>query len=73
MEKLKPCPFCGSGNVFKKTSLRNAEIYCGKCGATIERGISCGKCDSLREAEDMFGIKAVEAWNRRYGDGMDKR
>lgn len=67
--KLKPCPFCGSGNVFKQITLRKAEIYCGKCGATIENGITCGKCDSLEDAEDLLGTKVIEAWNRRVNDG----
>lgn len=66
--KLKPCPFCGSVNVYKKTNLRSSEIWCGKCGATMSKGIACGKCDSISEAEDLLGTKAIEAWNRRAYD-----
>lgn len=63
--KLKPCPFCGSGYVIKNTTMRYTQVCCQNCGATITRGLSCGKCEDFDEAEEMFGKEAVEAWNRR--------
>ena len=69
MIELKPCPFCGATDISKVTTLRYTEIVCRKCQATIMRGIFCGKCDDLDQAEEEFGREAVEAWNRRVNDG----
>lgn len=65
---LKPCPFCGSRQIYKKTTVKNAVIWCNLCGAEVSRGMPLGKCDSLAEAEEEFGCKTVEAWNRRAND-----
>lgn len=63
--ELKPCPFCGCGDVRKMTDLRHTAIWCGNCGATITRSILVGKHDCLEDAEADFGVEAIAAWNRR--------
>ena len=71
MEKktdLKPCPFCGGRQIYRKTTVRNTVIWCNICGAEVSRGLGLGKCDSLEEAEEEFGRKADAAWNRRAND-----
>ena len=70
--ELKPCPFCG-GNA-EEASLKRKKLFasmrfpynthyvyirCNICGATSKL------CWTVENA--------IEAWNRRYGGGMDKR
>ena len=52
-EKLKPCPFCGSENLYIDSGefFREYEIRCTKCGGRI--------CWFDTKAE------AITAWNRR--------
>lgn len=68
--ELKPCPHCGNPHVF----MRNIEydktlwiIECNVCHTefTVKRVITGKKKDNRS--------RVIEAWNRRYGDGMDKR
>lgn len=65
MEKidLKPCPFCGGKAMGTEYNdpFECGAIYCVDCGAKIEFG--CG--GELR-------LKAIEAWNRRAGDGISE-
>ena len=53
MNKLKICPFCGSGDVRIEEECPTGftEIYCANCGVSITR---------THEAE------AINAWNNRY-------
>ena len=37
MSELKPCPFCGSGEVFYKHAL-SCEVECDNCGASMHSG-----------------------------------
>ena len=61
MAELKPCPFCG-GVARLKYRPPVCAVVCKKCGA-----MSDTFCD---EHEEMDSKKqAVEAWNRRAGDG----
>ena len=69
MAELKPCPFCGGKDIRKVVTLKYAEIYCASCQVSITRGLICGKCDDLAEAEECFGVDVSEAWNRRAEDG----
>lgn len=68
MAELKPCPFCGSKDIRRVLTLKHSEIYCASCQAFVSRGLMLGKCDSLDEAEECFGVDAIEAWNRRCTD-----
>lgn len=70
MEKLKPCPFCGSEKVKICTgssmlALRYQgmirTVGCGDCGAN--GGIYNTLAISIKEAE----AKAVTSWNNRRG------
>ena len=70
MDKLKPCPFCGSSAVLTKEALNGypgeLEIYmkcCSPhCGATVPAGHYTTLRNSIEEAEK----KAIEIWNHRY-------
>ena len=57
MNKLKPCPFCGSVEcyVVRDYELSKAWVKCICCGADTRI------CDSKEEA--------IEAWNRRVDNG----
>lgn len=59
IEKLKPCPFCGSGAKLVKTQLDEYKIFClnDRCDA------SYGWCVNQK--------RAVEGWNRRAGENDD--
>lgn len=58
-EKLKPCPFCGSGGkrlrIWASKECVSAFVCCRNCGA-----IGPGFPES-RKTED----EAIDAWNRR--------
>ena len=59
MEDLKPCPFCGSGEI-KIRNIMNGWV-CG-CGTT-----DCiGQNFHIRKYETKE--KAIEAWNRRANE-----
>ena len=62
--ELKPCPFCGG-----KVRLDVAYSY------FRDVVIYCDGCDMVFTLDDCIATKEqiAEAWNRRYGDGMDKR
>lgn len=56
--ELKPCPFCGSENIWVGDVSRNYDIWfvqCETCGATF----------SHFDSE----VEATEAWNRRADNG----
>ena len=67
MEKLKPCPFCGSVAAIKSTTTRTypnhgkAWCYCTKC-------FSSGEAFADYDDDGSFVFKAIEAWNRRADD-----
>ena len=63
MNKLKPCPFCGS----KKIDLRVHDEYYPKLPLMF--GVVCfdcqaGSCQFFRNTEE-----AIKAWNKRVGEG----
>ena len=72
MNKLKPCPFCGSRAML---DFANKEfVYTSKDGIARESGFYytvkcndkyCGCQIGIYELPEM----AVEAWNRRASDG----
>ena len=63
-EELKPCPFCGSEDVFlEDASDKNGELWvvgCNKCFVAFSAGSesSEGCADATRE-------ETIAAWNRR--------
>lgn len=72
-DKLKPCPFCGGGDIYigerdiggpREYSLV-AYARCLECGAQVEgSGV-----DSDEEIRGFLARQAaVAAWNRRAGD-----
>ena len=63
--ELKPCPFCGSDKILRVLTHTECVISCNECEAQISRGLFCGKCNTLNEADEMFGKETNDAWNRR--------
>jgi len=70
MEKLLPCPFCGSEDVDLNCessmdiswSIDNAQVECNGCEASSELFWS----DNLdKESCDIIIKKVIEAWNKR--------
>ena len=61
MDKLKPCPFCGSTEIdfgIGTGTLRGfGYVQCENCGAEIREVTKCKNADT-----------AIEAWNRRADD-----
>lgn len=55
MEKLKPCPFCGSAMIgLASVEFGETQAFCDNCGA---------------KTESYMSVKnAVDAWNRRASD-----
>ena len=63
--ELKRCPFCGSKDIGKITTLSYCEVFCRGCMVKLQRGLYMGKYETLEEAEQDFGYEATKAWNRR--------
>ena len=60
--ELKPCPFCG-GEAFVWRTSHRTWIECENYNV-----------DTHRVAfSSTYEKEVIEAWNRRYGNGMDKR
>ena len=58
MADLKPCPFCGN----KEVAIRKGKyMWWGVC-------IACGASGAYKSRK----AEAIEAWNRRVGDGTEK-
>ena len=59
--KLKPCPFCGGKELIGRSPCMGSswrfEIHCERCGSIV----SFHKKDEKK--------KAIEAWNKRDGEG----
>jgi Lar family restriction alleviation protein len=65
MDKLKPCPFCGSDDVI----LRIREAAWVECNACHGKGAFV--TFSREMIQKACGEKAVELWNRRAEDGKE--
>ena len=85
MAELKPCPFCGSNEVFvvnpkmggyfpigmnSVVLLGVKKVLCLNCGMGAEFGFAQKSANSLTEEEaDQLAREAAEAWNRRADNG----
>lgn len=73
MSELKPCPFCGSEDIFQTYSqeyafgLKHPKIFCNSCKAifSVEDDSPYTNCE---EDYAYRRVKTVEAWNRRVKD-----
>ena len=59
MEELKPCPFCGSKDVF----IDNPDSHCFY--------VACANC-GVNGTTTNTKARAIEAWNRRAEGGENK-
>ena len=74
--ELKPCPFCGSTDIYETYSqeyalgTKNPEIFCNTCKVifSIEDDSPYMNCDDdFKYRKD----KTIEAWNRRERDEVN--
>lgn len=73
MEKLKPCPFCGSTNlglsdkvtVISYKKRRHVAIYCKKCNCYGARVL--GEVQNYNRSTDEAREEACLKWNQRDG------
>ena len=77
MEKLKPCPFCGSEATVRAKSGNCGFIVWCECknkscgGRTVEYCADINE-DRILESIERIKVKVVEIWNRRANDeGVD--
>lgn len=73
MADLKPCPFCGSEDIYETYSqeyaygTKNPEIFCNTCKVIF----SIEDTSPYMDVEKDFKYrkeKTIEAWNRRIND-----
>ena len=72
-DKLRPCPFCGSEDLYETYSqeyafgTKNPEIFCNSCKVifSIEDD---SPYMNLEEDYAYRRVKTAEAWNRRTSD-----
>ena len=85
MAELKPCPFCGSNEVFvvnpknggdfpiglnSVALLGVKEVLCPNCGTGVRFGFAQKSANSLtKEEADQLAREAAESWNRRADKG----
>lgn len=64
MADLKPCPFCGGKAQLDHNQggiLTRSYVRCNSCG--------CKTWEFTISTEESSDMEAIEAWNRRVGDG----
>ena len=66
MDKLKPCPFCGSTNITMGaySIAPECHIEC-ECGAGIELIVNFDAEMSVEEHDDLCAMELTKAWNQR--------
>lgn len=65
---LKPCPFCGFGEVIGTFTTEYIELNCMKCGAGVKEYGKTRKYDSISRCKRYVMPKAIDAWNRRANE-----
>lgn len=77
MADLKPCPFCGSEDIYETFTeehfgTKNPEVFCNSCKAifSIEDDSPYLNCD---EDYKYRKKKTKEAWNRRVSEQDDSK
>lgn len=74
LEKLKPCPFCGSTKLTVVSKHNGTHYYCGtdsvsvRCSKCYARGstVSCKVVKGKHGDVDETKQKAIELWNTRF-------
>ena len=79
MNKLKPCPFCGSEKVkcaginFEDENTIHAHIQCPECRQYVSSAWyyenSKELNDLVKNHPDIVWDNAIELWNRRHNNG----
>lgn len=73
MAELKPCPFCGSEDIYETYSeeyrygTKNPEIFCNTCKAIFSIEDDSPYMDVEKDYK-YRKEKTAEAWNRRVKD-----
>jgi len=62
MDKLKPCPFCGSNASIKHNDQQYYWIDCDECGASTNMMVSC--------MDDCMPL-LINKWNHRLNEYLD--
>lgn len=74
MTELKPCPFCGSEDIYETYSqeyaygTKNPEIFCNTCKVIFSIEDDSPYMDVEKDYK-YRKEKTAEAWNRRVNDG----
>lgn len=67
-EELKPCPFCGSGDIITRFTTRpyvgEFMVICCTCHTRQSREIRLEDADFEKLTEGMS--KSIETWNTRF-------
>ena len=73
MDKLKPCPFCGSTNITMGaySIAPECHIEC-ECGAGIELIVNFDAEMSVEEHDDLCAMELTKAWNQRAQQQSNK-
>lgn len=67
MDKIKPCPFCGSKPYVAQNYLGQKYVRCPECGACVW-GKDADDWRISAMGEKNAEKAAIEAWNRRAND-----
>lgn len=67
--KLKPCPFCGANEHSAGRPAVITETLMGPDGSALDYAVRCQRCGAQTDWYPDEKEDAVEAWNRRAGEG----